>query len=144
MRRGFVYLLAIVDVFTRRALSHRVSITMEAEICVEALKEAMAKCRKPEIFNTNQGSQFTSIDFTGVLLDEKVLICMDGKGAWRDNAFVERHWRSVKYEEVYLGAYEAYQKPGTRLADIWPFITSVARIRALTGEHLTRLTMESR
>jgi putative transposase len=107
MRRGFVYLVAVVDVFTRRVLSHRVSITMEAEFCVEALREALAKYGKPEIFNTDQGSQFTSIDFTGVLLDEKVSISMDGKGAWRDNVFVERLWRSVKYEEVYLRAYES-------------------------------------
>ena len=80
---------------------------MEAEFCVEALKEALAKYGKPEIFNTDQGSQFTSIDFTKVLLDLKVLISMDGKGAWRDNVFVERLWRSVKYEEVYLRAYES-------------------------------------
>ena len=107
MRRGFVYLVAVVDVFTRRVLSHRLSITMEADFCVEALKEALAKYGKPEIFNTDQGSQFTSIDFTKVLLDLKVLISMDGKGAWRDNVFVERLWRSVKYEEVYLRAYES-------------------------------------
>ena len=107
MRRGFVYLVAVVDVFTRRVLSHRLSITMEAEFCVEALKEALAKYGKPEIFNTDQGSQFTSIDFTKVLLDLKVSISMDGKGAWRDNVFVERLWRSVKYEEVYLRAYES-------------------------------------
>ena len=107
MRRGFVYLVAVVDVFTRRVLSHRVSITMEAEICVDALKEALAKHDKPEIFNTDQGSQFTSLDFTGVLIDAKVSISMDGKGAWRDNVFVERLWRSVKYEEVYLRAYDS-------------------------------------
>lgn len=107
MRRGFVYLVAVVDVFTRRVLSHRLSITMEAEFCVEALKEALAKYGKPEIFNTDQGSQFTSIDFTKVLLDLKVSISMDGKGAWRDNVFVERLWRSVKCEEVYLRAYES-------------------------------------
>lgn len=107
MRRGFVYLVAVVDVFTRRVLSHRLSITMEAEFCVEALKEALTKYGKPEIFNTDQGSQFTSIDFTKVLLDLKVSISMDGKGAWRDNVFVERLWRSVKYEEVYLRAYES-------------------------------------
>ena len=75
---------------------------MEAEFCVEALREALAKHGKPEIFNTDQGSQFTSIDFTGVLLEHGVAISMDGKGAWRDNVFVERLWRSVKYEEVYL------------------------------------------
>jgi putative transposase len=106
MRRGFVYLAAVVDVSTRRVLSHRVSITMEAEFCVEALKEALAKYGKPEIFNTDQGSQFTSLDFTGVLLNAKIAISMDGKGSWRDNVFVERLWRSVKYEEVYLHAYE--------------------------------------
>jgi len=107
MRRGFVYLAAVVDWATRRVLSHRVSITMEAEFCVEAVKEALAKYGKPEIFNTDQGSQFTSLDFTGVLLDAKVSISMDGKGAWRDNVFVERLWRSVKYEEVYLRAYDS-------------------------------------
>ena len=106
MARGFVYLAAVVDVFSRRVLSHRVSITMEADFCIEALREALAKHGKPEIFNTDQGSQFTSADFTGVLLDAKIPISMDGKGAWRDNVFVERLWRSVKYEEVYLRAYE--------------------------------------
>jgi putative transposase len=107
MRRGFVYLVAVVDVFTRRVLSHRVSITMEAEFCVEALKEAMKRYGKPEIVNSDQGSQFTSLAFTGVLLEAKVSISMEGKGAWRDNVFVERLWRSVKYEEVYLRAYDS-------------------------------------
>jgi putative transposase len=107
MRRGFVYLTAVVDVASRRVLAHRVSITMEAEFCVEALKEALAKHCRPKIFNTDQGSQFTSIDFTSVLLDAKIAISMDGKGAWRDNVFVERLWRSVKYEEVYLHAYDS-------------------------------------
>ncbi|MGZ9093107.1 MAG: IS3 family transposase [Rhodoplanes sp.] len=107
MARGFVYLAAVVDVFSRRVLSHRVSVTMEADFCVEALEEALVKNGKPEIFNTDQGSQFTSTDFTGVLLDAKIAISMDGKGAWRDNVFVERLWRSVKYEEVYLKAYDS-------------------------------------
>ena len=107
MARGFVYLTAVVDVFSRRVLSHRVSITMEADFCVEALEEALARHGKPEIFNTDQGSQFTSAAFTGVLLDHGVSISMDGKGAWRDNVFVERLWRSVKYEEVYLKAYDS-------------------------------------
>ena len=107
MARGFVYLTAVVDVFSRRVLAHRVSITMEATFCVEALEEALARHGRPEIFNTDQGSQFTSADFTGVLLDAKVAISMDGKGAWRDNVFVERLWRSVKYEEVYLHAYDS-------------------------------------
>ncbi len=106
MARGFVYLAAVVDWATRRVLSHRVSTTMEAEFCVEALKEALAKHGKPEIFNTDQGGQFTGNDFTSVLLDAKIAISMDGKGCWRDNVFVERLWRSVKYGEVYLRAYD--------------------------------------
>ena len=79
---------------------------MEAEFCVEALEEALAKHGKPEIFNTDQGSQFTGTTFTGVLIKNAIAISMDGKGAWRDNVFVERLWRSVKYEEVYLRAYD--------------------------------------
>ena len=93
MARGFVYLAAVVDWFSRRVLSHRVSITMEADFCVEALEEALAKHGKPEIFNTDQGSQFTSDAFTGVLLEHGIAISMDGKGSWRDNVFVERLWR---------------------------------------------------
>ena len=90
----------------RRVLSHRVSITMEAGFCVEALEEAIGKYGKPEIFNSDQGSQFTSEAFTGVLEKNGIAISMDGKGSWRDNVFVERLWRSVKYEEVYLKAYD--------------------------------------
>ena len=107
MARGFVYLTAVVDWFTRRVLSHRVSITMEAGFCIEALEEALAKHGRPEIFNSDQGSQFTSEAFTGVLIENKIAISMDGKGAWRDNVFVERIWKSVKYEEVYLRAYDS-------------------------------------
>ena len=107
MRRGFVYLAAVVDVSSRRVLAHRVSITMEAAFCVEALEEALAKHGRPETFNTDQGSQFTSLDFTSVLTAAGVAISMDGKGAWRDNVFVERLWRTVKYEEVYLRAYDS-------------------------------------
>jgi putative transposase len=106
MARGFVYLVAVVDWSSRRVLSHRVSITMEADFCIEALEEALARHGKPEIFNTDQGSQFTSEAFTGVLTKNGVAISMDGKGSWRDNVFVERLWKSVKYEEVYLKAYE--------------------------------------
>ena len=105
MARGFVYLVAIVDWFSRKVLSHRISITLEADFCVEALEEALARYGKPEIFNTDQGSQFTSQAFTGVLRREGIAISMDGRGAWRDNVVVERLWRSVKYEEVYLHAY---------------------------------------
>ena len=106
MARGFVYLAAVVDWFSRRVMSWRVSITMEVEFCLEAVEEALARYGRPEIFNTDQGSQFTSAAFTGVLLDNAIAISMDGKGAWRDNVFVERLWRSVKYEEVYLRAYD--------------------------------------
>jgi putative transposase len=105
MERGFVYLAVVLDWFSRRVLSWRISITMEALFCVEALEEALARHGKPEIFNTDQGSQFTGAAFIGVLIKNGVAISMDGKGAWRDNVFVERLWRSVKYEEVYLRAY---------------------------------------
>jgi putative transposase len=110
MRRGFVYLAAVVDWFSRRVLSWRLSITMEAAFCVEALEEALVKHGRPEIFNTDQGSQFTSTDFTDVLIGNGIKISMDGKGAWRDNVFVERIWKSVKYEEVYLHAYDTVQE----------------------------------
>jgi putative transposase len=106
MARGFVYLAAVVDWFSRRVLAWRVSITMEVDFCLEAVEEALARHGKPNIFNTDQGSQFTSAPFTGLLLKNGIAISMDGRGAWRDNVFVERLWRSVKYEEVYLRAYE--------------------------------------
>ena len=106
MERGFVYLAVVLDWFSRRVLSWRLSITMEAAFCVETLEDALARHGRPDIFNTDQGSQFTGAAFTGVLADNKIAISMDGKGAWRDNVFVERLWRSVKYEEVYLRAYE--------------------------------------
>jgi putative transposase len=107
MARGFVYLAAVIDWFSRRVLAWRLSITMEAEFCIEAVEEALARHGKPEIFNTDQGSQFTSIAFTGLLRDNAIAISMDGRGSWRDNIFVERLWRSVKYEEVYLRAYDS-------------------------------------
>jgi putative transposase len=107
MARGFVYLAVVLDWFSRRVLSWRVSITMEAAFCVETLEDALARHGKPDIFNTDQGSQFTGAAFTGALLKNGIAISMDGKGAWRDNVFVERLWRSVKYEEVYLRAYDS-------------------------------------
>ena len=119
MKRGFVYLAAVVDWFTRRVLSWRVSITLEADFCIEAVEEALARYGKPDIFNTDQGSQFTSAAFTGLLQKHHIRISMDGKGSWRDNVFVERLWRSVKYEEVYLRAYD-----------------SVAQARASLGRYL--------
>jgi len=107
MARGFVYLAAVLDWASRRVLSWRVSITMEAAFCVETLQDALAKHGQPEIFNTDQGSQFTGAAFTDVLADNGIAISMDGRGAWRDNVFVERLWRSIKYEEVYLRAYDS-------------------------------------
>jgi putative transposase len=107
MSSGFVYLAAVIDWHTRRVLSWRLSITMEVDFCIEAVEEALARHGRPEIFNTDQGSQFTSAEFTGLLLKHGIAISMDGRGAWRDNVFVERLWRSVKYEEVYLRAYDS-------------------------------------
>jgi putative transposase len=107
MARGFVYLAAVMDWSTRRVLAWRLSITMEVDFCIEAVEEALATYGRPEIFNTDQGSQFTSAAFTGLLLANKIAISMDGRGSWRDNVFVERLWRSVKYEEVYLRAYDS-------------------------------------
>ena len=115
MARGFVYLAAVVDWFSRRVLSYRLSITMEAAFCIEALQEALARHGTPDIFNTDQGSQFTSATFTGVLIKNAIAISMDGKGSWRDNVFVERLWRSVKYEEVYLRAYETVSDARTSI-----------------------------
>jgi len=105
MAKGFIYLCAVVDWASRKILSHRVSISMDSDFCIDALEDTLAKHGKPEIFNTDQGSQFTSEAFTGVLKREGIRISMDGKGCWRDNVFVERVWRSIKYEEVYLRAY---------------------------------------
>jgi putative transposase len=107
MARGFVYLTAVVDVYSRRILAHRTAITLEAVHAVEALQEAYARFGKPEIINTDQGSQFTAQEFVDAVMDNGVKLSMDGRGAWRDNVFVERIWRSVKYERVYLRAYES-------------------------------------
>jgi putative transposase len=106
MARGFVYLAAVLDWASRRVLAWRLSISMDANFCVEALQEAIARYGTPEIFNTDQGSQFTSLDFTEMLKAHGIQISMDGKGCWRDNVFVERLWKSVKYEEIYLHAYD--------------------------------------
>jgi len=105
MARGFVYLVAVVDWFSRKVLAWRLSITLDTAFCIEAVEEAIARYGKPEIFNSDQGSQFTSAAFTGLLMKNRIKISMDGKGAWRDNVFVERLWRTIKYEEVYLRAY---------------------------------------
>ena len=145
MARGFVYLAVVLDWATRRVLSWRLSITMEAAFCVETLEDALARHGKPEIFNTDQGSQFTGAAFTGVLASNGIAISMDGKGAWRDNVFVERLWRSVKYEEVYLRAYETRQRGrDTRSADISTSTMAAVRIRALTTAPRIKPTSTSR
>jgi putative transposase len=107
MRRGFVYLCVVMDWATRRVLSWRLSNTLSTDFCIEALQEAMNRYGTPEISNTDQGSQFTSKDFNALLRGKGIAISMDGKGCWRDNVFVERLWKNVKYEEVYLHAYES-------------------------------------
>ena len=133
MARGFVYLVAIFDWFSRRVLAWRVSITMDADFCIEALEEALARFGKPEIFNTDQGSQFTRIDFTGVLKREEISISMDGKGCWRDHVFVERLWRSVKYEEVYLHAYASVPEARARIGRYFGFYNGVRPHSSLGG-----------
>jgi putative transposase len=106
MRRGFLHLVAVMDRATRKVLAWRVSNTMDVEFCIEALEEALARFGRPEIFNTDQGSQFTSPRFTGLLQQAGVRLSMDGRGRWMDNVFIERLWRSLKYECVYLHAFE--------------------------------------
>ena len=121
MARGFVYLAVVLDWASRRVLAWRLSIMMEASFCVETLEDALARHGKPEVFNTDQGSQFTGTAFTGVLANNDIAISMDGKGAWRDNVFVERLWRSVKYEEVYLRAYDSVSEARTSIGRYFNF-----------------------
>jgi len=136
MRRGFLYLVAVMDWASRKVLSWRLSNTMDVEFCIGALEEAIEKYGKPEIFNTDQGSQFTSLRFTGILKEANIKISMDGKGRWMDNVFIERLWRSMKYECVYMNAFETAaearkgiggwidfydaQRPHTALAGLTP------------------------
>jgi putative transposase len=116
MRRGFVYLTAVVDWATRRVLAFRVSISLAADAAVEALREAIARYGVPEIMNTDQGGQFTAKDFIDVLREHRIGISMDGKGCWRDNVFVERLWKTIKYEHVYLHAYDSVSDARAKLA----------------------------
>lgn len=121
MAKGFVYLAAVMDWFSRKVLAWRVSITMDTAFCVEAVEEALERYGAPEIFNTDQGSQFTSEAFTGLLKEGGIQISMDGRGSWRDNVFIERLWRSVKYEEVYLRAYESVSEARAGLGRYFEF-----------------------
>ena len=124
MARGFVYLAAVVDWFTRKVLSWKVSITMDAHFCLETAEEAIQRYGTPEIMNTDQGSQFTSQAFAGMMKKHDIRISMDGKGAWRDNIFVERLWRTVKYEDVYLRAYETVSAVRQGLSRYFNFYNS--------------------
>ena len=131
MARGFVYLVAVMDWYSRRVLSWRVSNTLDTSFCTEALEEAIERYGAPEVFNTDQGCQFTSEDFTGVLKEHGVKISMDGKGRWVDNVFVERLWRSVKYEEVYLKAYDDIRSARASLGNYFEFYNSERRHQSL-------------
>lgn len=121
MARGFAYLVAIMDWHSRKVLSWRISNVMEADFCIEALEEAIRRHGTPEIFNSDQGGQFTSQAFTDVLKHNGIRISMDGKGRWMDNVFIERLWRSVKYEEVYLKAYESVSQARAGLEEYFQF-----------------------
>jgi putative transposase len=139
MARGFVYLAAVVDWFSRRVLAWKLSVTMEALFCIEALEEALSKNEKPEIFNTDQGSQFTSEVFVGRLKEEGIRISMDGRGRWRDNVFVERIWKSIKYEEVYLHAYASVNEARTSIGRYLEFYNSIrphSSLGALTPDQV--------
>src|SRR5512139_637595 len=125
MAKGFAYLVAILDLHSRKVLAWRVSNVMTTDFCLEALQEALTRYGTPEIFNTDQGSQFTAEDFTAPLLAKGVRVSMDGKGRWVDNVFVERLWRSVKYEHVYLHAYESVDEAKRQLAGYFTFYNSV-------------------
>ena len=131
LARGFVYLVAIMDWHSRKVLSWRLSNTMETDFCVDALEEAIGRYGAPDIFNTDQGAQFTSAAFTGVLKAAEVRISMDGKGRWVDNVFVERLWRSVKYEEIYLRAYDSVSEARARIGDYLRFYNSARRHQSL-------------
>jgi putative transposase len=131
MARGFVYLAAIMDWYSRRVLSWRVSNTLDTSFCTDALNEAIENYGAPGIFNTDQGSQFTSQDFTGVLKQHDIRISMDGKGRWVDNVFVERLWRSVKYEEVYLKAYDSIGDARDSLGRYFAFYNAKRRHQSL-------------
>ena len=134
MARGFVYLAVVLDWFSRRVLAWRLSITMQSSFCVAALEDAVARYGKPDIFNTDQGSQFTAAAFTDVLAEKGITISMDGKGAWRDNVFVERLWRSVKYEEVYLRAYESVSDARSSIGCYLDFYNTRRPHQSLDGD----------
>ena len=126
MAHGFVYLAAVMDWYSRKVLAWRVSITLDTAFCVEAVEEALGRYGKPEIFNTDQGCQFTSAAFTGLLQAHGIRISMDGRGRWLDNVFIERLWKTVKYEEVYLRAYESVSAAKASVATYFAFYNPVS------------------
>jgi putative transposase len=134
MSRGFVTLAAVVDWFSRKVLTWKLSITLSADFCVEALEEALNHHGRPEIFNSDQGSQFTSTEFIKVLKAAEIAISMDGKGAWRDNVFVERLWRTVKYEEVYLRAYTGVSEARASISRYFGFYNGTRPHSSLGGQ----------
>lgn len=131
MARGFVYLVAVIDWFSRKVLSWRLSNTLDTHSCVEALQEALSKFGKPEIFNSDQGCQFTSVAFTDVLKEAGVRISMDGKGRWMDNRFIERLWKSLKYEEVYLKGYDSVRIAEKCIGEYFSFYNAERSHQAL-------------
>jgi putative transposase len=133
MHRGFVYLCAVMDWASRRVLAWRLSNTLTTDFCTEAVQEAVTNYGAPNIFNTDQGCQFTSLEFTGILKEHGMQISMDGAGCWRDNVFVERLWKSIKYEEVYLHAYETVSAAQQGLARYLTFYNQTRPHRALDG-----------
>lgn len=134
MRRGFVYLFAVLDWHSRKVLSWRLSNTLTTDFCLDAVREAIGRYGLPEIFNTDQGCQFTSLEFTGLLKQHGIPISMDGKGCWRDNVFVERLWKTVKYEQVYLHAYDSVAEAKSKLAAYLHFYNSQRPHSALDGQ----------
>ena len=143
MAHGFVYLVAVMDWYSRRVLSWRVSNTLDTSFCIDALEEAIENYGIPEIFNTDQGSQFTSDDFTSALKENDIRISMDGKGRWIDNVFVERLWRSVKYEEVYLKAYDDTRGARESLGKYFDFYNMERRHQSLDRQTPNQVYYES-
>lgn len=143
MARGFVYLFAVMDWHSRRVLAWRISNTLSADFCVEAVQEAIDRYGKPEVFNTDQGSQFTGSAFIGLLSGHGIRISMDGKGCWRDNVFVERLWRSVKYEEVYLHAYQSVSEAKSGIGRYFAFYNTRRSHSALDRQTPDRVYFKS-
>ena len=146
MARGFCYLVAVMDWASRRVLSWRLSNTLDSSFCIEALEEALERYEEPDIFNTDQGSQFTSEGFTGVLLSRGISISMDGRGRWMDNVFIERLWRSVKYEEVYLKGYENISEARSELGAYFDFYNHRRKHQGLedqTPDHVYWSTLQT-